>query len=267
MIVDCHTHWGVVWERRDRGDPSRWLAVLDRHGVGRAFLMVHAGILRQDLCASDNETVARLASRAPERLVPIGTAWPQMGAAALEEVRRCVQGLGMRGLKFHPWLQGFSTADRVFAQICALAGELRVPVFFHDGTPCYSLVEQVAGLARRFPACTFVLGHSGLLWNWRSVLAAARLPNLWVCLCGPHMRALETICRRASPERLLWGSDFGFGFADPIAYRLALLRAARIEPRLRDKILTKNPLRLLSGRPANGQGGPTKDRTTELGER
>jgi len=141
-------------------------------------------------------------------------------------------------------LQGFTVADPFLGQMCGLAGEAEIPVFFHDGTPCYSLSEQIAGLARRFPSTRFVLAHAGLLWNWRSALLAARLPNVWVCLCGPHMRAIELLCRYADPDRILWGSDFGFGLSDQIEYRLNLFRRARISNPLRDQILKTNPLHL-----------------------
>lgn len=244
MIVDCHTHWGAVWEDRDRGDPSAWLRVLDQHGIDRAFLFGHYNLIRCDRCREDNDRVAAIAARAPGRFVPFGTAWPQTGDDAIAEAHRCLTDLGIQGLKFHPWLQGFSTADPVFGRICELAGEHGAPIVLHDGTPCYSLPEQVAGLARRFPQTRFILGHSGLLWNWRSAKAAARHPNVWSCLCGPPQRAIEWLCAGADPERLLWGSDFGFGFADPIGYRLGLLRSARIDDGLRERILGVNPLRL-----------------------
>lgn len=245
MIVDCHTHWGSVWTERDGDDPAGWLAVLDQHGVDKAFLFGLDNLVRLDLCQADNDRLARLAANGAGRLIPFGTAWPQTGAAGVAEVRRCVEELGMRALKFHPWLQGFSTADPAFGAMCGLAGELGVPILLHDGTPCYSLPEQVAGLARRFPRTRFVLGHSGLLWNWRSAVEAARQPNIWLCLCGPHMRAIEILCQQADPKRIVWGSDFGFGFADPIRYRLAVLRQAQIDAALRDRILGVNPFRLL----------------------
>jgi predicted TIM-barrel fold metal-dependent hydrolase len=245
VIVDCHTHWGPNWTERYGEDPGPWLAVLDKHAVHKAFLFGNDNLIRLDLCREDNDRLARLAARAPERLIAFGTAWPQTGQAGLEEIRYCVETLGMPALKFHPWLQGFSTADPVFGQMCGLAGELGVPIIFHDGTPCYSLSEQVAGLARRFPRTRFILGHTGLLWAWRSALEAARQPNVWLCLCGPHMRAIEIVCRQADPDRLLWGSDFGFGLTDPVGYRLALLVQAQIPDDLRERILGVNPMRLL----------------------
>lgn len=235
------------WEEKYGSDPSEWLKVLDEHAVDRAFLMGHTTLHHAGLCHAGNNVVAETAKRAPDRLIPIGSAWPQMGEAGLEEVVRCISDLGMKGLKFHPWLQGFSTADSVFGEMCVLAGQLNVPVIFHDGTPCYSLSEQIAGVARRFPETRFVLGHSGILWNWRSALEAAQLPNIWLCLCGPHLRAMEKICREAPPERLLWGTDFGFGFLDCIEYRLGMMYRANIEPSLRERILGENPHNLLGG--------------------
>ena len=245
MIIDCHTHWGIGFEDRDCGDPTRWLALPDEYGIDRMFLMGHYNIHRSDRCAEDNDRLASLAARVPDRFFPLGTSWPQVGQSAVEEARRCIEDLGLKGLKFHPWLQGFSMSDPVFGEICGLAGELGVPIFLHDGTPCYSLSEQVGGLARRFPRTQFVLGHSGLLWSWRSALEAARMPNVWPTLCGPHMRAIEIFCRRADPDRLLWGTDYGFSFADPIGYRLNLILRAKIDDALREQILGVNPLRLL----------------------
>ena len=245
MIVDCHTHWGMCWADRDGDDPTNWLALLDRHGVSRALLMGHYGIHRSDQCRADNDRLTRIAAQAPDRITPIGTCWPQKGRAGVAEAVRCIQELGHSGLKFHPWLQGFSLSDATFGAICGLAGERGVPIFLHDGTPCYSLPEQVAGLARRFPRTRFVLGHAGLLWSWRSAAEASRLANVWLCLCGPHMRAIEQLCQTADPNRVVWGTDFGFGFSDPIEYRLGLILHARISDAARERILSINPSYLL----------------------
>jgi predicted TIM-barrel fold metal-dependent hydrolase len=248
MIIDCHTHWGMVWEERDRGDPRRWLAVLDRHGIDRALVFGHANLHRLDWCRQDNDLLRRVCDTSRGRMLPIGTVWLQMGAEALDEARRCVEQLGMKGLKFHPWLQGASVVSPVMDDLCRLAAEYRLPLFFHDGTPCYSLSEQIAGLALRFASTEIVLGHSGLLWNWRSALFHADIPNLWFCLCGPTLRTMEIMARSVPATRLLWGSDFGFGFADTIEYRLELARRACIPDPIREQMLGANAQRLLEHR-------------------
>lgn len=245
MIVDCHAHWGIAWEKRDPGDPTRFLERLDQHNIRASYLMGYLNLLRQDLSPQDNDTLANLARKAPTRLLPLATTWPQLGDIAITEVERCLDKLKMKGLKFHPWMQGFSLTEPTFGKICGLAGEVKAPIFFHDGTPCYSLPEQIGALARRFPNTRLVLGHGGLLWTWRSAILAAQHPNVWICLCGPHTRAVEVICESVSPERILWGSDWGIGFSDDIEYRLNLFLRAKLPSKLQEQILRINPMQLL----------------------
>ena len=207
--------------------------------------MGNAAFRSPEWTSSDNDLLARVSAKAPDRLIPLGTTAPQLGKRAVVEVQRCAEKLGFKMLKFHPWLQGFSTAEPVFSEICGLAGELRLPIAFHDGTPCYSLSDQIGGLARRFPKTRFILGHSGLLWEWRSALEAARQPNVWLTLCGPHIRAIESLCKQGDPNRILWGSDFGSGMADQIEYRLNLFLRAALTDELKQRILEVNALNLL----------------------
>jgi len=240
MIHDCHTHWGMQWS-----DPKKWLAVLDKHGIDKAFLMGGANLYDSGLCQQDNDHLAQLTREYPDRFLPLGTAWPQHEKRGVAEAARCLEKLRMKGLKFHPYIQGFSTAGVYLREMCGLAGELKAPVFFHDGTPTYSLPEQIGGLARKFPKTRFVLGHCGLIWEWRSALQAMRLPNVWGVLCGPHMRAIEIFCERLDPDRLLWGSDFGWGLADQIEYRYNVMLRSKIPDKLKERILSVNPVRLL----------------------
>jgi predicted TIM-barrel fold metal-dependent hydrolase len=92
-----------------------------------------------------------------------------------------------------------------------------------------------------------VLGHGGLLELWREGIdAVRRCPNVWACLCGPHAAAHREYFQRCDHSRLLWGSDFGFGFSDPIDYRLGLLRSLGLAERTLDTVLADNPARLLN---------------------
>lgn len=251
MIFDCHVHWHSPSADLEADDPRELLGELDRHGIGKVVLMPGPGLGRADACSAGNDQLAAVMKRSGSRVFAVGTSWPKQGDEAVEEAERCLTSLGLAGLKYHPWVQGFSTADSTFHEICKVAGRLGYPLIFHDGTPCYCLSEQIAGLARLFPDTIFVLGHSGILWNWRSALEASRLPNLWLCLCSPHMRAIETFCQRAPVERLLWGSDWsgtpGPGADGSIEYRLGLLLNARIDDAVREQVVFSNPMRLFAG--------------------
>ena len=58
----------------------------------------------------------------------------------------------MRGVKLHPWLQGFSAHEPGLDPLCEVAAAAGVPILFHDGTPPFSTPLQLASLARRHPA-------------------------------------------------------------------------------------------------------------------
>lgn len=243
MIIDCHTHWGICWKEKYKIDSAEFIKVLDKYAIDKCLLMGHESLCRIDKCKEGNNDVLRLASANPNKIIPVFTIWPQNVKEAATEIERCVNK-GIRIIKVHPWLQGFSVSTKEFGEICEIAGQHQVPIIFHDGTPCFSLSEQIGGLARRFPKTTFVMGHSGLLWNWESAIEAMKHCNIWATMCGVHLRAIELFCQKTDTERLLWGSDFGFSFADSIDYRLGLIHQAKINSKYKEKILGENAVKL-----------------------
>jgi len=247
MIVDTHTHWGIVWEEKYGTDPAEWLRVCDRHGVDCAALMGHRGLTRNghDDILKCNDIIRETCRRSDGRLIPIATVHPAAGDECLREFERCVRDLDMRGLKLHPWIQGFSTSGAEMDELARLCGDFGVPMIFHDGTPSYSMPSQIGGLALRFPGTKFVLGHGGLLELWRSALSyARRCPNLYVILCGPHLAGVQAIVDGEDEEKLMWGTDFGFGWADPIEYRKALIDQAVMPDSRRKKVMGDNAVKL-----------------------
>jgi predicted TIM-barrel fold metal-dependent hydrolase len=249
-LVDCHTHWGIVWGDRDGRDPARWLAVLDQHGVTHAIVLSHRGIEDKAQTRRDHDDIAALCAQSGGRMIQFLTVHLSQRRHSVEEAVRCLDKLGARGLKFHPWLQGESMASPIMDELAELAAARGVPLFFHDGTPCYSMPSQVAGLARRHPRTTVVLGHGGLLELWREGIdAVRRCPNVWVCLCGPHAAAHRAFFQRCDHARIVWGSDFGFGFSDPVGYRLGVLRSLGLPEQTLGAVLADNPARLLGIKP------------------
>jgi len=245
MIIDTHTHWGIVWEDKYGTDPAEWLRIPDRHGVDKALLMGHRGLTRNADIKVSNDIVRKTCDRSGGRLFPAATVHPDFGEEAVRELERCIVDLDMRALKLHPWIQGCSTSGATMDELVRLCGKHRIPVIFHDGTPCYSMPSQIGGLALRFPGTVFVLGHAGLLDLWRSAVSfGRRCDNLWLTLCGPHLAAIRAIIETVDTNRIMWGTDYGFGWADSVDYRLHLIDQVEMDATVRDKILGRNAMRL-----------------------
>jgi uncharacterized protein len=245
VIFDAHTHWSDGWRSDDPTDPARWLAVWDKYGVTAGLLFPMVGLEDSTRLRQDNDHVSAIAARSSGRMIPFCTVAPNAGEDAIRELSRCHHELKMRGLKLHPWLQGCTLASPTMDRLCEAAAEYRMPVIFHDGTPCFSLPSQVAVLARRHPRTTFLLGHCGIFQHWREAIAAMRYSeNLWGCLCSPYAAALRQLVGQSDLSRLLWGSDHGFGSIDMIGYRLELMECVGLTPRQRDMILWENAGRI-----------------------
>jgi predicted TIM-barrel fold metal-dependent hydrolase len=167
--------------------------------------------------------------------------------AAPREIERCVRELGFIGVKIHPWLQAFSVVGtQGIESVMETAGALKVPVLFHDGTPPYSTPRQIGYLAERHPRTTVILGHAGLADLWRDAADVARLnPNVWLQPTMVPVFVIAAAFAAVGTERLLFGTDSGFGSARVI--RLCLNRfVTALGKEAAEKVIRLNPQRLKS---------------------
>ena len=241
ICFDAHTHW-TAGTRPDGGEePQTWLTGWDRYGVTHGIVMPLQSLSNDFRIRQENDDLSAVCARSGGRMIPFCTVNPALGADALAEFRRCLETLHFRGLKLHPWLQGVSPSSREVGELCELAGQLgRCFVPRRDALFFAAVADGV--VARRHPKTTIILGHCGLFEHWREAISAMRYSeNLWGCLCGPHLAALRELVVRCDIDRLLWGSDFGFGPADHIAYRKRLFELLELSDKQREAILSRIP--------------------------
>jgi predicted TIM-barrel fold metal-dependent hydrolase len=240
-------------------DAAYVLAELDRTGVERAFVLSTAYVNATDVAAfgagkgasdeyalvrQDNDFTAAEAAQAPARLIPFASVNPKR-EYALEEVKRCVERLNMRGVKLH-----FANSDirlshekhlaRVF-DVFSYAAARKVPVVAHihndrlEGFGAQEIELFVAQLVEPLPALRVSIAHLG--WGGGAgvqaqkairTLAAAvgRRPHvasrMWVDCSGVLLNAafppltsmlpadrlsIGRAMRTWGAMRMLWGSD------------------------------------------------------------
>lgn len=254
-MIDFHTHtpaWkAATWLAGEAFDADEFVAFLDVTGARAAVVLSHDGLFRPTPEANDD--LAEFVSRHPDRLFGFGTVTPR-DPNAVAEVRRCFASLGMRGLKWHPWLQGFSMHERSLDPICDVVEEFGGIILCHDGTPPYSTALQIAALARRHPRIPVVLGHGGLHDTWREALAASNeTPNLYHCICGTPPYAARHIIENGPIDRIVFGTDAGL--SDKASQDYAVARVEEIDgwgisAAAKRAMLVDNPRRLLGLEPA-----------------
>jgi predicted TIM-barrel fold metal-dependent hydrolase len=165
----------------------------------------------------------------PYRDVLIGFASvdPWNGRAAVDEVRRAVRDLGLRGVKFMPITQEFYADDRRCYPLWEEIASLNVPVIIHTGTTGVGAgtpgggglsldygrpIPHLDTLARDFPTLQIVAAHPG--WPWHEELLALMVhkTNVWMDLSGWSPKYLPaSVIRYANTllqDRVLFGTDY-----------------------------------------------------------
>jgi predicted TIM-barrel fold metal-dependent hydrolase len=247
MKVDFHVHQPA---RSGEGTypykAADYIAFMDEHSIDISVMLTIDGFWADPRAC--NDYLAEWCAPFPDRIVPFCTVDPRKEGAA-EEVERCVTELGMRGVKFHNWLQGFSPLEGFMAPVCERASSLGIPLFFHDGTPPYSSSLQIAHLAVRHPELKVVLGHAGLHDLWPEAIAAGkRHRNVYLCMCATPPFAMEQIVSQVPLEQIVFGTDGGL-FHVPqqpyVDYRFREFGALEISEEAKRQILGPNALQLL----------------------
>lgn len=251
-MIDFHTHtpaWRTAsWLAGAAFGVEEFVAFMDGSGIERAVVLSHDGLF--DATPQTNDELAAFVNARPDRLAGFGTVHLRRPGAAAE-VERMLTDLRLRGLKLHPWLQGFSMHEPALDEICEALVARDGILLSHDGTPPYATPAQIAALARRHPRLPVVLGHGGLHDLWREALAMTQeTPNLYLCICGTPPYAARAILAQAPPERVLFGTDAGL--SDKASQDYAVARVAEIDgwgitAAQRTAMLIDNPRRLLGG--------------------
>ena len=211
MLIDAHCHvWRREWLEGDllkvldsvndqmrfidrenilEGSPERLIADMDEAGIDRTVLLpldyefLYSGV---SLSYRDyNDFVGEFVREHPDRLIGFAGVDPRRGAAAVTELRRCVEELGFRGLKL--WtITGFVPDDESYYPLYREAARLGAAVMVHTGMgPAFSYMKTcrplyVDKIAVDFRDVNFIMAHVGSPWTEEAVAVSMKNPNVYV---------------------------------------------------------------------------------------
>jgi predicted TIM-barrel fold metal-dependent hydrolase len=245
-IIDFHTHLQDHWFGKPLISETEFLGSMDRCGIEISCIFTLMGFYHD--CPRENDALVEAVRRHPTRFIPFVTVDPKLGEPAVGELERCLSSGIFRGVKFHPWCQAFapSMQREVMIEILNCAARYDAPVLFHDGTPPYSTTFQIAALARWVPEAKIVLGHGGLAdYVYAAGQLLKKLPNLYICCCGPKAGEVPYLVEQAGADKVLFGSDFGFSNWRLLAERLDDVRLSELPTDVLQKVFYDNAARLL----------------------
>lgn len=242
MIVDCYTH---AWESLDelgRAAPPRngsrgssWhRAAWDGAGFQRhlsasqpASVTVLVGFKSRFLDADiTNDKLAAYIAAHRERIVGFAGIDPSDSTAAVEEMIRAKEELGMVGVAIAPAAQDFHPTNSRAMLVYAEAAKLGMPVLFHTGVHPraaakleYAQPVLLDEVARELPNLRIVIAHLGFPWVQETIMLLAKHEHVfaetsWILhQPWPAYNTLLSAYQFGVMEKLLFGSGFPYATA------------------------------------------------------
>lgn len=207
--IDFHVHMG----KNSKGSMytvEDLLQSMDSYGIEYSGLSILNGVTTPPL----NDRVMEIVRKYPQRIAGFAFINPREDHA-IDEVHRCLQTPGMRGVKFHSWKHGYSP-DNISSLDAVLNAiePYKVPVLCHTGTAPLALPQQWAAVAARHPGINFIFAHIGYLdFGYGCVECAKPLPNVYVDTSGQHeIPVLEKALEDLGPDRIIFASDWPYKY-------------------------------------------------------
>lgn len=201
---------------------------------------------------TDNDFVARFC-RDRRKLIPFGNVNPFMVRDPREELRRCLDELGMKGIKLYPSYQHFYPNDARLYPMYELAQERGIPVMSHTGSSVFPGSRLKYGepliwddVAVDFPGLKILLVHGGRgFWYQQAEFLAQLHRNVYIEIAGLPPRNLPVYFPKLEKlaDKLVFGSDWPG--VPGIKHNLDGIRNLPISEKAKSAITGGNAARLL----------------------
>ncbi len=224
--ISFRLQWDPPGTATELGD--RWIAELDRHGIGRAALIASI--------PGDAVSVAEAVAHHPHRLVGFFMHNP-LGLDSEAALDRAFSELHMRAVCLFPAMHGYRPDDPCVETVFRAASEHGGAVFVHCGVLTVGVRKKlglpsrfdlrlgdplaVSRMALGFPQVPVIIPHFGAGFFREALMAAEQCPTIHLDTSSSNSwtkfhdgltldRAFRTALGVTGASRLLFGTDSSF---------------------------------------------------------
>ncbi len=208
------------------GSVERLVEEMDEAGIDKTVILAVDGYLkfRSKLDFKVyNDYVADIVENYSDKIIGFAGIDPRRGVEAIVELERCVEELGLKGVKF--WtLTGFYPDSKEYYDFYRKVEEFNVPILAHTGLgPQYTYLKYcqpiyIDTVAVDFPNINFIMAHMGDPFTDQAFAVAAKNPNVYLDISawesvfkhvpGVFVQMLQKARMTCGIEKILFGSDW-----------------------------------------------------------
>lgn len=214
-IFDSLRRWTKSLTEKETPPVSSTISALDEGGVDR--MLISAWYAPNKIMISNDE-VFDFVSQSNNRLIGIGSVDITQPSLVMNEIRRCVDKFGFKGIRVLPWLFQVPPTDRRFYPVYVACCEMNIPFctqIGHTGPLMPSEVGRPIYLdqvALDFPNLTIVAGHIGYPWTDEAIAVATKHPNIYIDTSAYTIQRYPPVLieyiRTHGRSKVLFGSNY-----------------------------------------------------------
>ena len=176
MVIDAHVHIATSGQENPRARVENVIKNMDANGIDLAVCFpFSAGLEKQ-------KKLAELTAPYPGRFIRLAFINPN-DADAKDQLLYCLDELGCRGMKLHPWFGNFSLADiGLLRPLMEILDKRHLYVVIHCTSEDYRVHPVMfERLGQEFPNVIIQMAHMGEVMAGEYAIAAAkRVPNVYL---------------------------------------------------------------------------------------
>jgi uncharacterized protein len=248
MIIDFDTHIAAKKENV-AVTAEELLQIMDKAGIDKAVAWPMVTYTRE--LTADNRAVWEASKKYPDRIIPFGAVNPRLGVeAAMNELDRCIDEYGFRGIKLNGGRDQYYIDDPVLSlPLVNKIAARKLILAFHCGhkDPVFSHPFIVGKIAKQFPQLSIVMVHMGGMQGLHdaAIQVCKECPNVYPAASESNPKAIVKAIKELGPERVLFASDvpFTLGYTDVAVFE-AILK--NFDSTARDLVMGGNAARILN---------------------
>ncbi len=223
MIIDVHAHiFEQMKEKRlqnplfphiDTPSVEKYIEAMDKAGVDIGISVGHGN---GNMDFSDFEYQAKIQEKYPDRIVALASIHPRLDGAP-ETFKRCVEDLGLKGIKLHGYWDQFAYSDHgLLDPIMETCNKYKLPAVIHvAGDHCPSGPLQFEELAKTWPDVTFFMSHGGGFWaTGEAMMVAKRNKNVIIDTSCCEHSWITYFTDELGADKVAMGSDWPYMYLD-----------------------------------------------------
>lgn len=208
MIIDIHTHYGVIKDTYNMPLKMQ-LDAMKKYGIDYALISnIECGMYHEGI--NGNLKMLDMVRENRDRLGCM--LW---GCENLDDIQKgefekmylANQDI-VKGIKIHPDISGKRADDECFDFFYSFAEHYSLPVLLHTKNGPYSSVKFVVNAARKYPDTIFILGHMDLGSDGNEALEAVKeYRNVYGDTAWVRLDVVKKAEKMGISHKMMFGTD------------------------------------------------------------